>query len=91
VRDVEIRRHDTPNLIRQFQTGLLYTLFDCKSKEEIINKGYENTLLLVTKAMDRTMVGGNDVTKVDLVIPSYLGRISINIEACFHMSVPLFN
>ena len=77
VRGVEIRRHDTPNLIKQFQTELLSTLFDCKSIEEIINKGYENALLLVTKAIDRIMIGGDDVTKNDLVISKLLGQ---NIE-----------
>ena len=77
VRGVEIRRHDTPNLIKQFQTELLSTLFDCKSKEEIINKGYENALLLVTKAIDKIMIGGDDVTKNDLVISKLLGQ---NIE-----------
>jgi DNA polymerase elongation subunit (family B) len=38
VRGVEIRRHDTPNLIKQFQAELLTTLFDCKCKEEVIKK-----------------------------------------------------
>jgi DNA polymerase elongation subunit (family B) len=76
-KDVEIRRHDTPNLIKQFQTELLSTLFDCKSKEEILNKGYENALLLVTKTIDRIMIGGDDVTKKDLVISKLLGQ---NIE-----------
>jgi DNA polymerase elongation subunit (family B) len=77
VRGVEIRRHDTPNLIKQFQIELLSTLFDCKSKEEIINTGYENALLLVTKAIDKIMIGGMDVTKKDLVISKLLGQ---NIE-----------
>jgi DNA polymerase elongation subunit (family B) len=77
VRGVEIRRHDTPNLIKQFQTELLSTIFDCKSKEEIINTGYENALLLVTKAIDKIMIGGDDVTKNDLVISKLLGQ---NIE-----------
>jgi DNA polymerase elongation subunit (family B) len=77
VRGVEIRRHDTPNLVKEFQTELLSTLFDCKSKEEIINTGYENALLLVTKAMDKIMIGGMDVTKKDLVISKLLGQ---NIE-----------
>jgi DNA polymerase elongation subunit (family B) len=45
-----------------------YKLFGCKSKEEIINKGHENALLLVTKAIDKIMIGGEDVTKKDLVI-----------------------
>jgi DNA polymerase elongation subunit (family B) len=32
VRGLEIRRHDTPNLVKQFQTELLLVLFDCKSE-----------------------------------------------------------
>ena len=27
---IGIRRHDAPNFIKQFQTEMLYTLFDCK-------------------------------------------------------------
>ena len=77
VRGVEIRRHDTPNLIKQFQAELLSTLFDYNSKEEIIDKGYENALLLVTKTIDRIMIGGKDVTKNDFVISKLLGQ---NIE-----------
>lgn len=71
---MEIRRHDIPNLIKQFQTELLSTLFDCKNKEEIINEGYENALLLVNKAIDKIMIGGDDVTKNDLVISKLLGQ-----------------
>ena len=39
-RGIEIRRHDAPNFIKQFQTELLYTLFDCKESAEVISKGY---------------------------------------------------
>jgi DNA polymerase elongation subunit (family B) len=39
VRGIEIRRHDIPNFIKQFQTQLLYTLFDCKDSSEILTKG----------------------------------------------------
>jgi DNA polymerase elongation subunit (family B) len=74
VRGLEIRRHDTPDLVKQFQTELLSTLFDCKSKEEIIDKGYENALLLVTKAIDKIMLGGHEVTRNDLVISKLLGQ-----------------
>jgi DNA polymerase elongation subunit (family B) len=56
---------------------LLSTLFDCKNVTEILNKGYENALLLVTKAIDKIMIGGDDVTKNDLVISKLLGQ---NIE-----------
>ena len=77
VRGLEIRRHDTPNLVKQFQNELLSVLFDCKSKEEIIDKGYDNALLLVTKAIDKIMLGGHEVTRKDLVISKLLGQ---NIE-----------
>jgi DNA polymerase elongation subunit (family B) len=68
VRGIESRRHDTPKLIKQFQIELLYTLFNCKDTEEVVNKGYENALLLVTKAIDKIMIGGDDITQDDLVI-----------------------
>jgi DNA polymerase elongation subunit (family B) len=74
VRGLEIRRHDTPNLVKQFQTELLSVLFDCKNKEDIIDKGYENALLLVTRAIDRIMLGGHEVTRNDLVISKLLGQ-----------------
>jgi DNA polymerase elongation subunit (family B) len=58
IRGIEIGRHDTPRFIREFQTELLYTLFDCKDFKEIMKEGYENSLLLVTKAIDKIMLGG---------------------------------
>ena len=36
VRGIEIRRHDIPNFIKQFQIELLYTLFNCKDSAEIV-------------------------------------------------------
>jgi DNA polymerase elongation subunit (family B) len=74
VRGVEIRRHDTPKLIKKFQTELLCTLFDCKDAKEIVEKGYENALLLVTNAMDKIMLGGENITHDDLVISKLLGQ-----------------
>jgi DNA polymerase elongation subunit (family B) len=74
VRGIEARRHDTPNLVKQFQTELLHTLFDCKDADEIIKKGYESALLLVTRAIDRIMIGGEDITQGDLVISKLLGQ-----------------
>jgi DNA polymerase elongation subunit (family B) len=73
-RGLEIRRHGTPALVKRFQTELLSALFDCESKEEIIDKGYENALLLVTKAIDKIMLGGHEVTRNDLVISKLLGQ-----------------
>jgi DNA polymerase elongation subunit (family B) len=73
VRGIEIRRHDIPNFIKQFQTELLYTLFNCKDSAEVESKGYENALLLVTKAIDKIMTG-EEIQQQDLVISKLLGQ-----------------
>ena len=73
VRGIEIRRHDIPNFIKEFQTELLYTLFDCKDSVEVENKGYENALLLVTKAIDKIMTD-EEIQQEDLVISKLLGQ-----------------
>ena len=52
VRGIEVRRHDTPNFIKQFQTQLLYTLFDCKDSSDLVKKGYEDALLLLTQSIE---------------------------------------
>ena len=69
-RGIEIRRHDAPNFIKEFHTELLYTLFDCKDSAEVISKGYENALLLVTKTIDKVMTG--EIPLKDLVVSKML-------------------
>jgi DNA polymerase elongation subunit (family B) len=71
VRGIELRRHDIPNFIKQFQTQLLYTLFDCKDADEVVTKGYEDALLLVTNAIDKIMTG-EGLLQEDLVISKLL-------------------
>jgi DNA polymerase elongation subunit (family B) len=71
VRGIEIRRHDVPAFIKRFQTQLLYTLFDCKDSSEILAKGYENALLLVTQAIDMIMTG-EGIDDKDLIISKLL-------------------
>src|SRR4051812_14754328 len=71
VRGIEIRRHDVPIFIKQFQTHLLCTLFDCKDSSEILSKGYENALLLVTQAID-TIMTGDGLDDKDLIISKLL-------------------
>ena len=71
VRGIEIRRHDVPAFIKRFQTQLLYTLFDCKGSSEILTKGYENALLLVTQAID-TIMTGEGLDDKDLIISKLL-------------------
>ena len=71
-RGIEIRRHDVPNFIKQFQTESLYALFDCKDSVEVMSKGYENALLIVTKTIDKVMTG--DIQLQDLVVSKLLGQ-----------------
>jgi DNA polymerase elongation subunit (family B) len=71
VRGIEVRRHDTPDFIKRFQTQLLCTLFDCKDSSEILTKGYENALLLVTQAID-TIITGEGLDDKDLIISKLL-------------------
>jgi DNA polymerase elongation subunit (family B) len=60
------RRHDAPNFIKDFQSEVLYTLFDCKDSAEIASRGYENALLLVTKTIDKVMTG--ELELKDLIV-----------------------
>ena len=71
VRGIEIRRHDSPSFIKQFQTQLLYTLFDCKDSDEVVTKGYDDALLLVTQTIDKIMTG-EGILQQDLVISKLL-------------------
>ncbi|HEY6883746.1 MAG TPA: DNA polymerase domain-containing protein, partial [Nitrososphaeraceae archaeon] len=89
VRGIEIRRHDTPNFIKQFQTQLLYTLFDCKDSSEVISKGYEDALLLVTQTIDKIMTG-EDIQQQDLVISKLLRQDIAKYKSLFpHVSAAI--
>jgi DNA polymerase elongation subunit (family B) len=91
VRGVEIRRHDTPKFIKEFQTKLLSSLFECKDVKEIMDKGYENALLLVTKAIDRIMLGGEEnITQEDLLVSKLLGQDITRYRSLFpHVSAAI--
>lgn len=69
-RGIEIRRHDAPNFIKEFQSKLLQILFDCNDSSEVFSKGYDNALLLVTGTIDKVMTGEIDVQ--DLVVSKLL-------------------
>jgi DNA polymerase elongation subunit (family B) len=69
-RGIEIRRHDAPSFIKDFQTELLCTLFDCKDTPEVLLKGYQNALLVVTKTIDKVMTGELQVK--DLIVSKIL-------------------
>ncbi len=71
-RGIELRRHDTPNFIKEFQTEVLHILFDCKNSDEVMSNGYEKALLLVTNTIDKIMT--NDIQLQDLVVSKLLGQ-----------------
>jgi DNA polymerase elongation subunit (family B) len=54
-----------PAFIKRFQTQL------CKDSSEILTKGYENALLLVTQAID-TIMTGEGLDDKDLIISKLL-------------------
>jgi DNA polymerase elongation subunit (family B) len=69
-RGIETRRHDTPPFIKEFQAELLYTLFDCKSIDDIFKKTLDDALLYVTQAMDKVMTG--EIKFEDLIVRKQL-------------------
>ncbi|MBC7091602.1 MAG: hypothetical protein H5T50_06830 [Nitrososphaeria archaeon] len=50
-RGIEVRRHDTPKFVKEFQTKLIKTLFDYNSVEEVETLGYNRAL----KAIEDTI------------------------------------
>ena len=80
-RGIETRRHDTPNFIKQFQTELLYTLFDCDNTAEIYDKTLEEALLCITKTIDKVMTGEIEIQ--DLIISKQLRMNIYNYRSIF--------
>ena len=79
-----------PKFIKEFQTELLSTLFECKDVKEILDKGYENALLLVTKAIDKIMLGEQDITQENLMVSKLLGQNIIKYKSLFpHVSAAI--
>jgi DNA polymerase elongation subunit (family B) len=70
MRGIETRRHDAPKFIKDFQTELLYTLFDCEKVQEIESRTLEDALLCVTRTIDKVMTGQINIE--DLVISKLL-------------------
>jgi DNA polymerase elongation subunit (family B) len=56
-RGIELKRHDTPEFIRNFQAELIKTLLDCRTLDEVYSIGYERALTFVKKAVDKIMTG----------------------------------
>ena len=80
-RGIETRRHDTPNFIKQFQTELLYTLFDCDNSAEIYDKILEEALLCITRTIDKVMT--KEIELQELVISKQLRMNIYNYRSIF--------
>jgi DNA polymerase elongation subunit (family B) len=89
VRGIEARRHDAPNFIKDFQSELFYTLFDCKDSEKSTSRlGYDNALLLVTKTIDKVMTG--ELELKDLIVSKILRQDLYKYRSLFpHVSAAL--
>jgi DNA polymerase elongation subunit (family B) len=70
MRGIETRRRDAPKFIKDFQSELLYTLFNCDKIEDIHKRTLENALLCVTRTIDKIMT--REVETEDLVISKQL-------------------
>jgi DNA polymerase elongation subunit (family B) len=76
-------------IIKQFQTQLLYTRFDCKDSDQVVKKGYEDALLLVTQTIDKIMTG-EGLAAEDLVISKYLSQNIVKYKSLFpHVSAAI--
>ncbi len=81
MRGIEARRHDTPRFIKDFQTELLYTLFDADRTTEITDRTLENALFCVTKTIDKIMTG--EIQTQDLIISKQLRMDLTNYKNIF--------
>ena len=69
-RGIETRRLDTPTFIKNFQTELLYTLFDAINAKDILDRTLESVLFCLTVTIDKIMTG--EIETGDLVISKQL-------------------
>ena len=81
-RRIETRRHDTPAFIKNFQTELLYILFNAKDAKDIVNRTLEDALFCLTKTMDKVMTG--EILIEELVISKQLRMDLANTDRFFH-------
>ena len=71
-RGIELRRHDYPLFIKDFETKLMEILFDAESAEEVWKKQYKKAVNYVFEACD--LVRAGKVPLNDLVVSKSLRR-----------------
>ena len=74
--------------LKIFSLRLLYTLFDCKDSAEIVSRGYENALFIVTRTIDKVMTG--ELELKDLIVSKVLRQDLYKYRSLFpHVSAAL--
>ena len=80
-RGIELRRHDTPKFIKEFQTKLIKTLFSCEDAEQVQTEGYDKALQVVAEAIEDLMNG--EVPQEDLVVSKTLKKTITQYKSIF--------
>ncbi|MEM2873788.1 MAG: DNA-directed DNA polymerase [Nitrososphaerales archaeon] len=87
-RGIELRRHDTPKFIKDFQARLIRILFSCKDAKEVQTVGYGKALQLVTETIDKLMIG--EVPMEELVVSKILRKPIARYKSVFpHVSAAI--
>ncbi|MFQ5710976.1 MAG: DNA polymerase domain-containing protein [Candidatus Geothermarchaeales archaeon] len=71
-RGIELRRHDTPQFVKEFQIELIKTLLRCSDAEEVRTKGYDQALRYVHETLEKLM--NREVPPEQLVVSKVLRK-----------------
>jgi DNA polymerase elongation subunit (family B) len=71
-RGIELRKQDTPKYIKELQTKMIKTLFDCKNIREVYKIGYNKTIQIVKKAIED--IKNNKIPAEELTISKTLRK-----------------
>jgi len=71
-RGIELRRHDYPTFMKEFQARLIETLLGCQTVEKVRSAGYKNALNHVLEMHDKIM--GGDVPIEELIVSKTLNK-----------------
>jgi len=87
-RGIEMRRHDTPPFIREFQRDLILALLNVGSHERVRTEGYDRARELISESIRKVM--GAEVPIGDLVVSKILRRpLSTYARASSHVSAAI--
>jgi len=90
-RGIEMRRHDTPRFIMEFQRNLILALLSGKNGKQVRTEGYAKARALIFEAIRRILEG--DIPVRDLVVSKVLrrplssyGRAAVHVSAVIRLA-----